>query len=158
MSERPDKDAEDAELHAWMKNVGWIIYGAVEISINARLSAGVLWPYLSDNNRNFHLCWNILRRGHNCLNIIYKIFSPMRTCIQQRNIPFFFVPELTIRWSLIQVLSSATWSFWNQYLVILKKKQTMQTNHELRFSCLHCCIISRYCRWIVMQLQCIKPR
>ncbi len=42
MSERPDKDAEDAELHAWMKNVGWTIYGAVEMSINAKLSARVL--------------------------------------------------------------------------------------------------------------------
>ena len=72
MSKRPDKDAEDAEVPGWRCRRDYLWRCQNDYSLTP---SGVLRPYLSNNKRNIHLCWNILWRGYNCLNIIYKIYS-----------------------------------------------------------------------------------
>ncbi len=134
MLKRPDKDAEDAEAPGWRcrtRDYLWRCQNDYSLT-----PSRVLRPYLSNNKRNIHLCRNILWRGYNCLNIIYKIYRPMRICIQKRNIPFFFVPELTIQWSLIQVLSSATRSVWNWYLANSRRERwSEQTTRSASVAC-----------------------
>ena len=68
-----------------------------------------LQSYLSNNNRKIYLRWDILK-GLIALTRSTKFvsYSPIRTFIQKKNVLYFFVPELTIQWSLTQVLSSAT--------------------------------------------------
>ncbi len=68
-----------------------------------------LQSYLSNNNRKIYLRWDILK-GLIALTRSTKFVSygPIRTFIQKKNVLYFFVPELTIQWSLTQVLSSAT--------------------------------------------------